>query len=328
MRKLLFTLFILGCSTQSPALSDLQIDESSLHWSHPKTENVSFLIYGNDDFLGETSTNSWPIENNHTTYSIIANDNGELSPPLRASSKKQASTPYVRNPYVSDEVWEKMKPFFLPESMPEKDILDKIFSKRRVLASTKEMGKAGFVIITDPKHKIIVAKHYKLKGYLFKVYLDPVETTDWIWWKKRIEGINVIQASINKHGYQSIMKTPKKWVYPVPAEPSPPAGAHRSNFILVVEQMDILNSDANRKAYKKKMTKEKLHALYTVIMENKLIDSIYCDNTPFCSDGKLAFIDTEHSLDTTQPVAVWIIGNYLSKELNKYWLNMIQTGVR
>lgn len=354
--SLVATCPIATSTIENARIENIQDNQCELVWDYDGNDDTTFLIFGSNSndfseetedliassenhFIAQTTEKRLPLEPCLKFYRVVANSQGQFSNPsppidaLQKSSHKNkiapVSSPYVRNPHVSDEVWNMMQPYFLPANMPEKAILDTIFKKRRVLRSTSEMGKAGFILITNPKDKIIVAKHPKLKGYLVKVYLDSHNTSEWIWWKKRVEGVRVIQASINKHGYQSIMKTPKKWVYPLPAEPSPESpDSFRKNFILVVEAMDILDSDRNRSAYKKKMTPAILDPLYTVIMENLLIDSVYCDNTPFCEDGRLAFIDTEHSQDRTRPVPIWTVAQYLSKSMYAYWEQLVQHGVQ
>ena len=240
----------------------------------------------------------------------------------------QPTAKYQKNPYVETETWEQLEPYFLPDNHPIKATLDRIFSKSRALASNKAMKKAGFKLLKQPKNKLAIAKHPKLKGYLVKAYLDPMLTTDWVWWIKRIEGARAVQNSIDKHGYQALIKVPQKWIYPLPPEPSPKVipGAERKNFILVVEDMRVLNYEDNLEAYYKKPTRTLLNAIYTIITENLLIDSIYIDNIPFCKDGKLAFIDTEHCNDTSQPLKIERIAQYLSKEMHAYWEQLIQHG--
>ncbi len=244
---------------------------------------------------------------------------------ISAAVANTSSSPYVYNPYVDMELWDILTPYFLPEHFPEKAALDRIFSKRRVLSSVESMRKAGFLIIS-PTDKIIVARHYKLPGFLIKVYLDPLSIGEWIWWKKRIDGARLIQAGINQHGYQGFMKTPRKWIYPLPADPGPKEGHNRRNFILVVEDVEPLSPHKNHLAYKNKMTPDILNALYNLLTENLLIDSVYADNTPFCKDGKIAFLDTEHAQDLTQPLPLSAVGNFLSTEMRDYWIQMIQTG--
>lgn len=245
----------------------------------------------------------------------------------RVSKDQAISTEYVRNPYVSEELWNALSPYFLPENSPEKAALDSIFTKRRVLSSIKSMYKSGFNLITNHNDKIIVARHPYLKGYLIKAYTDDMPYPDWYWWKKRIDGINAIQTKIVESGYQGIMKTPRKWIYPLPAEPSPKVPTpDRKNFILVVEEMDILDYKKNKKAYKNQMTPQILDAFYIVLSDLRLIDSVYSDNTPFCKDGRLAFVDSEHSLDTTRPVPLSNVAQYLSPEMYSYWEQLIIRG--
>src|SRR5205085_2684107 len=71
-------------------------------------------------------------------------------------------------------------------------------------------------------------------------------------------------------------------------------------YILVVEDMHLLSSSENADAYVLDMNKAKLNALYIMLTENLLIDSIFIDNIPFCKDGKIAFIDTEHFNNRTK----------------------------
>ena len=241
--------------------------------------------------------------------------------------KETDPIPYVRNPYVSQEIWDTLSPYFIPEYFPEKAALDYIFSQRRVLSSIKSLWKSGFTLITDSNDKIVVAKHPYLKGYLIKAYTDTMDFPDYYWWKKRIDGIHAIQAKIEQYGLQGIMKTPKKWIYPLPAEPAPKEGApYPKNFILIVEEMDILSYRKNLKAYKKKMTPQILDAFYIMLTELLLLDSVYADNTSFCKDGRLAFVDSEHSLDTTRPVPLTHVAQYLSPEMYAYWEQLIING--
>jgi hypothetical protein len=245
----------------------------------------------------------------------------------RLNFAAMAPIPYERNPHVSEEVWDMLTPYFLPEHFPEKAALDHIFSQRRVLKSVKSLYKSGFAIITDVKNKIIVAKHPYLKGYLIKAYTDEMPICEWFWWKKRIDGINTIQNKIVASGYESIMKTPKKWIYPLPADPEARETApYPKHFILVVEEMDILDFKHNRRAYLSKMTTQILDALYDMLTDLLLIDSVYADNTPFCRDGKLAFVDSEHALDRTRPVPLTSVAKYLPPNLYAYWEQLIING--
>ncbi len=236
-------------------------------------------------------------------------------------------SPYTDNPYVEAKVWEILTPYFLPEHFPEKAALDRIFSKRRVLSSEKALRKSGFLIV-NTSEKILVARHYQLKGYLIKTYLDDsavlkeTNTQEWYWWKKRIDGANIIQASINNFGYQDIMKVPKKWIYPLPADPAPKEGQNGRNFILVVEDMQAFDKFNARKAYRHAITPSLLDAIYAMLIDTQLYDGVYPHNVPFCSDGKLAFVDTEHVYHPYE-VPLVVLAQYLSPDMHAYWDQLI-----
>lgn len=150
---------------------------------------------------------------------------------------------YVQNPYVNEELWQSLQTYFLPETHPAKAALDEIFSEHRVLKSKDAMKKASFDILKHPQRDMIIARHPKLKGYLVKAYLDNKNIKEYEWWKKRIDGVRMVQNCIDRHHYNAMFKTPKKWIYPLPPEPSPKSseGITRKDFILVVEDMNILN---------------------------------------------------------------------------------------
>lgn len=203
---------------------------------------------------------------------------------------------YDYNPHVPIELWMQLKPYFLPTNHPKKKVLDQIFAKARVTQSKDTFVKAGFSITRNNRPiNAHVSGHPKLKGYLIKAYLDSqFAIPEWQMWLRRIHGIEVIRACIKKHGYTQFT-LPKKWIYPLPAEPSPPLGDkyNRKNFILVVENMQILKGKDNKKAYKQQMTKPLLTALYTVMKECQLTDCVYIGNMPFTLHGNITFIDTE-----------------------------------
>jgi len=110
---------------------------------------------------------------------------------------------YVRNPEISEEVWNKLTPYFLPEDLPVKKQLDKIFSKSRITLNRDTLEKAKF---KKPKHrkvsKCVVSGHPNLKGYLVKLFTDDqIDKNDWQYWKRRVDGAKAIQNAITKHGF-------------------------------------------------------------------------------------------------------------------------------
>lgn len=231
-----------------------------------------------------------------------------------------------KSPFISENAWEKIKPYLLPTDHPAKTALDEIFNHYRATSSHKEMKRAGFSFkLPRGDRRATVAKHKKIKGYLIKTYLDTQNTDgkEWKAWIQRIKGAECIQASIDKHGFNHLAKTPKKWIYPLPTVTTGEEGPFRKNFILVVENMHILSNTKNRIKYQESINKERMKALYILLTENLLIDSIYLDNIPFSKDGKIAFIDTEHYLTTLRPLKLHRMTKFFSPIMQEYWEQLI-----
>lgn len=226
--------------------------------------------------------------------------------------------------FMTTDVWALLEPYLLPGDHPIKHKLDRLFQKKRVTQSLDLFEQAGFrgAEMRKPTN-IVVGKHPDFSGYLFKVFLDTQPPLcDWAYWLKRIEGAQSIQACIQQHGFQHF-RVPQKWIYPLPDEPSPPNTSqyHRKNFILIVEDMDILSKEENLRAFKKKMTPQILQELHTILTEEGLIGSVYPKNIPFTRQGDLAFIDTEHH--HIQPVPYHKLTHFLSSEMKRYWQTLI-----
>lgn len=235
-----------------------------------------------------------------------------------------AHTGYSYNPAIPIELWTQLEPFFLPVQHPIKPKLDRIFKSQRVTLSKESFEKAGFGKVKERKPtNIVVGRNPSLEGYLIKAYLDTQPPLpEWMNWIARIEGAEAIRLCLKNHGFKQF-KVPRKWIYPLPASPSPPLQAPYAPkyFILVVEDMRILSSKDNLRSYQKKMTREMLKAFYTILKEVGLIDSVYPDNVPFTVDGKLAFIDTEHHHNG--PVKYEKLTKYFSRPMQNYWQTLI-----
>ncbi|MBA3723154.1 MAG: hypothetical protein H0W88_12240 [Parachlamydiaceae bacterium] len=232
---------------------------------------------------------------------------------------------YEYNPIISIDEWKKLEPFFLPINHPTKTYLDQLFSNNRPILSEKAMEKAGFsnnIIIRGPQ-KAVIGHHPKLKGYIIKTFLDiqPVQG-EWIAWRSRILGAEAIRKCIEHHNFKEF-RVPKKWIYPIPINSTPPLEPiyYPKYFILVEEDMHLLSHKETKKTYRNKMTKKTLDHLYIVLSEVGLIDSVYADNIPFNKSGKICFIDTEHF--NKGPVKFERIKRYLSPSLQVYWQHLI-----
>lgn len=217
--------------------------------------------------------------------------------------------------------------YFLPEEHPIAATLNQIFSSSRVLGSLKAMKAAGFISPKKRPKGIVIGVHPKLKGYLLKVYLDTFQIDAYAQWVKRIEGALLIRRAIDRYGLQDILRVPKKWIYVLPTEPS---AAQKEDItphhsILVVEDMKIVKHSENADLYKNAITEKQLDALFKVLIECKLIDSVLIDNIPFTKNKKIAFVDTEMS---GRGLRIWLrvqkLEKYLSPEMQRYWHKLIR----
>lgn len=220
---------------------------------------------------------------------------------------------------ASPAVLHAIQEYLIPPGHPAKSILDNIFTYPSALASEQTLKKAGFVFTTSPLNKIIVAKHPALEGYLIKTYLDntPYPKEEWKVLATRVEGARQVQQTLDLYGYQEIMKVPQKWIYHLPER-------NGRQYLLLVEDMHILPPKENLHCYLKKMTKKKLSALYTVITENGLMDSVYIRNIPFCEDGKIAFIDTELFAIPKEKICYACITHHFSSKMQRFWSKLYQ----
>lgn len=229
-------------------------------------------------------------------------------------------TKYPYNPLVPAEYWIQAEPYFLPFDHPLKSKLDRLFRNERVTESPDSFAKGGFgKVKLSPKGNLVVGRSRELSGYLIKAFLDvQAPVCEWCNWIKRIEGANAIRNALQRHGFTDFV-VPRKWIYPLPQDPSPMASlsSQRKNFILVVEDMRILSNKENLKAYKKKITQKHLDQLYILFSELGLLDSVYPDNIPFTVKGTIAFIDTEHHHHKMVPYHV--LSHYLSPSMQTYW---------
>lgn len=236
---------------------------------------------------------------------------------------------YKQNSHIPNDVWEMAKPYFLPENHPVRPQLDRIFSSSRVLQNPDTFRMAGFKRWKPGRvSHIFASSNPQLKGVFIKGFPDndTMVKADHKKLIHRIEGARAVRESINKFGYQKKFTVPNKWLYPLPENPSPPNSSKyiRRNFILVAEDMNILDQEKNNKSYKKKMTTSLMDKLYTIINDVGLYDSVYAFNVPFTKDGKLAFIDTEWH--HRWPIPYGRFTKYFSKDKKKYWEKLIEQG--
>ncbi len=250
-----------------------------------------------------------------------------------ATKKETTAGPtagYVKPSHVSKDLWSKMKPYFLPENHPWKPKLDRIFFASRATKNSHELVKAGFKGRVTHVRKIFAGTHPDCPECFFKIYTDSEVTsryTEWQKWIDRINGRNNVWAVIKKRGFEKWFSVPDKWCYPLPETPAAPAPSRYyrpKDFILVASNQKPYSSHDNEKMFKSsKMTHELLDALYIVLDEAGMWDSMFIFNIPFSRiDNKICFVDTEYS--HKWPLRYEKLSRYLSSENRKYWEYLIK----
>ncbi|MEC7840082.1 MAG: hypothetical protein VX777_08595 [Chlamydiota bacterium] len=235
---------------------------------------------------------------------------------------------FDRPEHVSENIWNSILPHLISESHPMKKTLDEIFhSNTRVVFNSKSLKKAGFKNTKPGKWSgTIVATHKKLKGYLVKMYTDDQKGyIDWAKFIDRVKGAKSIKKAIEKNGWNNIFKVPNKWIYPLPESPAPPIGYSRKNFVLLVEDMDLLPKNVNLRMWRgAPMKKTMLNAIFLLLKEEGLRDSVYAFNLPFSKDKKIALVDTEYH--HIWPVHYLSLLQYLSPSNREYWKQLVKNG--
>jgi hypothetical protein len=237
---------------------------------------------------------------------------------------------YRRPPQVPPEVWERVSPHFLPPEHPIKQQLDKIFKKHRVLDSEKSLAKAGFTGGVIRKWtRLVVAKHPKMKGFVFKAYLDTQHPhrglPEYEFWLKRIEGTRILKEYIDAHHWQDEFKVPRKWIYPLPEKPHA-KGKYPKNFLLIAEDMDIYSDAENERIWESDLISPTLlDHLFQMITDLGFRDCAKPDNIPFARDGRVALIDTQSFYEPS--VAYGRLLHHLNPANKAYWDYLINHGL-
>ncbi len=235
--------------------------------------------------------------------------------------------PYLQNPYVDSEVWNNLVQYFLPEEHPIKPILDEIFSQVRVVESLESMQAAGFKLTETQGTRVYAMKHPGIPGYIFKMYPDNKPTRiDYVSWSNRIIGAGLLRDQIHELGHGSMFKVAHKWIYPLPAEPSPPEHLmnQRKNFVLIVDNMHILKKKENHRKWRSLKKKKYLRALYAIIRPVGAGDCVRANNLPWSRDGKIAFVDTE--IHHRWPIRYHPLVEHLNESMRKFWLKLTEDG--
>lgn len=231
--------------------------------------------------------------------------------------------------YVSEAVWDEVTPYLMPNFHPIKPLLDKMFSKKRILQNKRTLWEAGFEkAIVQPFSQIIVTTHKDFPGYIFKLNTDNQgyrrDKPEYYFWLLRTTGAALIREKIAEKKWEAFFTVPHKWIYPLPAYPKAAKGSIQKNFILVEERMNILSPEKNRERWRSKnIKKQHLDMLFHIVTDLGLIDCSKPENIPFCVDGKIAFVDTNsHSLP---PSGYEKLFRIIKEPLRSYWQKLIDS---
>lgn len=256
-------------------------------------------------------------------YSRVTRKNED---PLESVSRRMFGSDRVYRPEgVSNTVWNHVTPYLIPDNHPMKEKLDRIFKKSRASHSTSTLSNAGFTDIKKgPWSHATICRHHKLKGYLVKLFRDEQSgLSDWKQWVSRASGSKCVRESIQKHGWGRMLKAPRKWIYPLPGNPPAQHGVEKKNFILIVEDMKIIPSKDNKALWKShQITKPLLDAIFTLITEEGLSDTVQAFNMPFSVDGRISLIDLEHHHEW--PIPYRVLLRYLNSSNAAYWEHLIK----
>lgn len=198
---------------------------------------------------------------------------------------------------VDLSVWSCVEPYLIPDDHKVALKINKIFKQNdfRVTESFHTLHEAGFHVTgTDHTLNFRVVKHKDIKGWLFKIYTDDnPQETEWPHFVARCQGALEAKKAIKNQRAEKLFKVPQKYIIPI--KDKSPTPYVKKQFILAVEEMDLLAKENNKKAWgTKKDQKEFLNTFWRVVTEAGLSDNFNIYNSPWCHCGMVAFVDTEH----------------------------------
>lgn len=232
----------------------------------------------------------------------------------------------VLSHFVFADIPEKIKPYIIDSHHPAKIFLDSLMYQERLVKSKDALKAAGFKNVKPREHtRVIVTEHPLLPGYLLKLYLDPQQfhkqRPDWETWYARIRGAELLRDEIAVNGWENWFRVPNKWIYQLPEVPAAEDLNMAKNYILVVEKLDIHKGRNNLdRWHSDNLSERQLKAFFYLITRLGLWDCAKPENSPFCKDGKIAFIDTESWGEW--PVEYEKLTRALSMGLRGFWKNL------
>lgn len=214
-----------------------------------------------------------------------------------------------------------MNSYLLPSTHPARDVLDYLFRRPDVIDNDSTFHAAGFETRVKKSRSLMrVAAHPALPKYLFKVYLvderqlERKKPRGWRGFANRCQGAGRIGKIIRDQRLR-YFQVPRKWQMFLPTH-HPACGPDDQPVILIAERQELLSRNENEHAWRNAIVEQHLDELYTII-HGAGGASYRPDNIRLTKQGKLAFIDTEHTGDQRDYES---ISQYLAPRMREYWL--------
>ncbi len=227
------------------------------------------------------------------------------------------------HPSISDDMRKKMQPYLVPLNSHIKPILDSIFSNAEILNNEETLASAGFITLFSHLNSyLIIAKHPKLPGFLFKLFLhneqrQKMGMAGYEWLLRRCQGAENVRNLIKRKRLKHF-SVPDKWLYPLPPELNQENSSTHTPLILVVTDMHIASQKQTKQAWLG-ASKEVIDELFC-ILNHGYSSAALVNNIPYTKEGKFACVDTEHP---KRKVGLRHVKRYLTNETYLYWNNLI-----
>jgi len=217
----------------------------------------------------------------------------------------------------SEQISYDPKLYLLPRTHPLQKVLKSIESDD-ILLNQKSLEAAGFRLqYRGQQLHIRVARHSLAPGYLFKLYLAS-ETED------REAAIHkLIQRCVSARKLRKLIKlhkiqhftAPRKWLYRLRRSKK----VKDLPYILIVEDMQLVDRASCSRAWRTKITKSHLQELY-VLLNVGYGSTALVKNIPYTKSGKFSFIDLEFP---PRYFDLLRVNPYLSIKMAGLWNEMI-----
>jgi hypothetical protein len=190
---------------------------------------------------------------------------------------------------------------------PAKLDLAALFRDAHMFESRRAWTSAGFQVVNRVNSgKIMVAQHPSVRGLLFKKYTADVSQDDQTKnFERRVEGARELHAFVTESDLRHVV-IPRKWLIELPRPFA------RKTYVLAVEQLDLASEDQTKTSYQR-VDPDVLRDLCIVLFHFRGMDS-NAKNLPFVTDGRIAFVDTEHWDRRSSKEYLHHVGEYLSRD--------------